>query len=478
MMKWHWALVAALVSTTGCDALREAFRADEEHAAVAASARLPAERLGQLLGAAPQVPVSPETARILANLWVDYMLVALASADGNALDDSATVAAAAWAPIRQRIVDSLHSRLLDDRVARIDSVFVDSVYQQGDLRFLEHILVAAGEDLAPDQRAAKRGTIDGLRRRIDAGASFAALAAEHSEDGSRERQGRLGLFDRGETVRPFEDAGWSLAPGEVSGVVETQFGYHLIRRPPLAEVREPFEQGVAQRLSERFDSIYLDSLGHAYDVRVSRGAPVQVRDALSRREELARSGRTLVRYRGGKLTVGEFVYWITGFPPRTRNELVGAPDSMVEIFLEQLVRSEILVDQAREAGIGLTPEAWTEIRNTYLSQLGFLRSTIGIEPNRLADSAATVAERRRLAQVKVEAYLRDLLADRRSLIEPPTYLAFALRERFGGAVRGEGLQTAYMRAQEVRATLPGQPPQATPSPTGGNPPPEPSQPGR
>jgi len=478
VVKWQWALVAALVSTTACDAVREAFRADEENAAVAASARLPAERLGHLLGAAPQVPVSPQTARVVANLWIDYMLVALASADGNALDDSATVAAAAWAPVRQRIVDSLHSQLLDDRVARIDSVFVDSVYRQGDLRFLEHILVAAGENLAPDQRTAKREAIDGLRRRIDAGASFAALAAEHSEDGSRERDGRLGLLDRGETVRPFEDAGWSLAPGEVSGVVETPFGYHLIRRPPLAEVRKPFEQGVAQRLSERFDSIYLDSLGRARDVRVTRGAAVLVRDALARREELANSRRTLVRYRGGKLTVGEFVYWITGFPPRTRNELVAAPDSTVEIFLEQLVRSEILVDEATEAGIALTRQDWEEIRTTYLSQLGFLRSTIGIEPSRLADSAATVAERRRLAQIKVEAYLRDLLADRKSLIEPPAYLAFALRERFGGQVRGEGLQTAYLRAEEVRATLPAQEAPAAPGQGRGTSSPDPSQPGR
>jgi len=462
--KWRWALVAALVGSIGCEGLREAFHADQEYAAVAASARLPAERLGQLLGTARQAPVSPQAARILANLWIDYTLVALASAEGDALDDSATIAAAAWAPVRQRIVDRLHNKLLEDRLARIDSSYVDSVYQQGDLRFLEHILVAAGEKLAPDQRAAKRQTIDGIRRRLDTGASFGALAAEHSEDGSSEHQGQLGLLARGETVRPFEDAGWSLAPGEVSGVVETAFGFHLIRRPPLDEVRSKFEQGVAQRISARFDSIYLDSLGQAHDVRVSRDAPVTVRDALSRPEELAHSRRTLARYQGGRFTVGAFVYWITGFPARTRSELVAAPDSAVNIFVEQLVRSEILVGEAAQRNIGLTAEDWSQIRNTYLSQVGFLRTTIGIEPSRLADSAATVEERKRLAQIKVEAYIRDLLADRKQLIEPPAYLAFTLRDRMGGRIRGEGLETAYLRAEEVRAALP---PQPSPSTQGG-----------
>lgn len=50
--------------------------------------------------------------------------------------------------------------------------------------------------------------------------------------------------------------------------------------------------------------------------------------------------------------------------------------------------------------------------------------------------------------------MRDLLTDRKTVIEPPAYLAFLLRDRLGGTVRGEGLQLAFQRAQEVRSALP------------------------
>jgi hypothetical protein len=476
--KVRWLLVVALSTTTGCDAVREAFSADEEYAAVAASARLPADRLGQMLGSARQAPVSPQAVRVLANLWIDYTLVAIASADGDSLADSATIAAAAWAPFRQRLVDEFHTRLLENRIADIDTAMVDSVYRQGDFRILDHILVLAGGDLAPDQRAEKRSAIEGLQRQIDDGAAFGALAAEHSEDASRDRNGRLGLLARGETVRPFEDVGWMLAPGEVSDVVETMAGYHLVRRPPLEDVRSEFEAGLARRVSAQFDSIYLDSLTEARNVRVARDAPTMVRDALSRFEELSDSRRTLARYQGGKLTVSDFVYWITGYPQRTRSELATSSDSVIEAFVGQITRSEILVGEAEQVGITLGPDDWQEIRRTYLSQIGFLRATIGIDPAALADSAASRDDRRRLAQVRVEAYLRDLLADRKSLIEPPAYLSFLLRDRLGGRVRGEGLQTAFERAQQVRAGLPPEPQPAAPGappglpPAGAGPPPQ------
>ena len=66
--------------------------------------------------------------------------------------------------------------------------------------------------------------------RLNAGEDFSKLAEEYSIDGSRRRGGDLGYFGRGAMVKEFENASFALKQGEVSGIVKTQFGYHIIKR--------------------------------------------------------------------------------------------------------------------------------------------------------------------------------------------------------------------------------------------------------
>lgn len=69
-----------------------------------------------------------------------------------------------------------------------------------------------------------------LHEQVAAGADFAALARAHSDCPSKAQGGSLGAFGRGQMVGPFEEAAFGLPVGGTSGVVETPFGYHLIRR--------------------------------------------------------------------------------------------------------------------------------------------------------------------------------------------------------------------------------------------------------
>ena len=74
------------------------------------------------------------------------------------------------------------------------------------------------------------GQIAGLKAEIDGGADFAALARTHSDCSSSDAGGDLGTFGRGMMVPEFEAAVYGIEIGEVSDVIETNFGYHLIHR--------------------------------------------------------------------------------------------------------------------------------------------------------------------------------------------------------------------------------------------------------
>lgn len=75
-----------------------------------------------------------------------------------------------------------------------------------------------------------RAAAEGVLARLAAGDAFAELARAGSDCPSRAQGGDLGVFGRGQMVKPFEDAAFGLAVGQVSGVVETDFGFHVIRR--------------------------------------------------------------------------------------------------------------------------------------------------------------------------------------------------------------------------------------------------------
>lgn len=114
-------------------------------------------------------------------------------------------------------------------------------------------------------KAAARRRIEEAYKELSAGADFEVLARRYSEDpGSREHGGDLGWFRRGRMVPAFENAVWAMRPGQVSGLVESPFGYHLIKLEKVrgAErqarhilIRPEITEADRERARQRADSI-------------------------------------------------------------------------------------------------------------------------------------------------------------------------------------------------------------------------------
>jgi peptidyl-prolyl cis-trans isomerase D len=104
-------------------------------------------------------------------------------------------------------------------------------YTQAEERQASHILIKADASEGADKRAAAKGQAEKVLTEVrQSPTQFAALAKKHSQDpGSAAQGGDLGFFGRSQMVKPFEDVAYAMKVGEISQVIETDFGYHIIK---------------------------------------------------------------------------------------------------------------------------------------------------------------------------------------------------------------------------------------------------------
>jgi peptidyl-prolyl cis-trans isomerase C len=153
------------------------------------------------------------------------------------------------------------SKLVEEAVAAkiaVKDADVQAFYKQNPKNFQEgekvhasHILITAPKDADAPTKAQARAKAEQVLKDVKAGKDFATLAKQNSQDpGSAANGGDLGFFQQGQMVGPFNDAAFSLKPGTVSDIVETDFGYHIIkvlekqpgRTVPIEEAKPKIQQ--------------------------------------------------------------------------------------------------------------------------------------------------------------------------------------------------------------------------------------------
>lgn len=175
-------------------------------------------------------------------------------------------------------VDLAVSKLMDAEVATLpgpSDADAKDFYGKNPDKFQEkeqvrasHILVRVDEkaDAAAKQKA--RAEIDGVLKQVKAGGDFAKLAQQHSQDGSAAQGGDLNYFDKDTMVPAFANVAFAMKPGQVSDVVTTQFGYHIIkvidhkagRTVPYEEAEGKIKEFLAGQKKQQHADAFIEGL--------------------------------------------------------------------------------------------------------------------------------------------------------------------------------------------------------------------------
>jgi parvulin-like peptidyl-prolyl isomerase len=199
----------------------------------------PQEALGQLIAEQLIGQAAEQAGQVVSASEVDAEFARLAEQSGGAEELIKQLADAGLTPddVKSDLRRQMNlKKVLDWKTAQIEipDASVAEVLQS-DPQSLErvkarHILIRSSEEDSEEEKTDAKTRIGAIADRLKAGEDFAEVAQQESEDpGSAVRGGDLGEFARGDMVPPFEEAAFSLEPGTISEIVQSQFGYHLIK---------------------------------------------------------------------------------------------------------------------------------------------------------------------------------------------------------------------------------------------------------
>nr|WP_309484782.1 peptidylprolyl isomerase [Thermosulfuriphilus ammonigenes] len=222
----------------------------------------------------------PELKKELVNRWVEISLLSL-EAEKEGLNEDPLIKARIQQARSAILAQELIRRQIIDKT-EINDAEARKYYQENKAQFSQperikarHILIAVEDPASADSKKAAREKAEKILARVRAGEDFAELAKKYSDDpGSREKGGDLGFFSRGQMIEPFEKAAFSLKVGEISGLVESPFGYHIIkveeRQPaqttPYEKVKEQVREKALEAKRESVLEAYLQQLRKKYPV--------------------------------------------------------------------------------------------------------------------------------------------------------------------------------------------------------------------
>ncbi len=441
--------VVAVAQVAGCNS--GALSAHADTVAKAGTQELTVKKLSELLGAS-KVPLRKDVVRVVADLWVNYQLLAKAGANGDSLNDPKLLDSALWAPIA-----NARARKFFEVVSKGWTLTAptdgEARYNSGEVLAASHVLLKAPDKGTPQQMAQLKVRADSMRRVLTP-ANFATLAPRFSQDpGSAQQGGSLGAFPKGMMVPAFEQALVAVKPGEISPVIQTQFGYHIIYRPVYASVTDQVAQLMQSRGAAAAESTYWSRLEAANAVAVKSDAPKMARDVVGKMDEFRTSNMVLGTTKNGNFTARQLVRWIDAYPPESglNSQIQNAPDTVIPTLIKNFIRNELFLKQADSAKVDLSEQEKSQIRAEFRTLIINSWTQLGVAPNQLTDSGKTPAARETIAVNRVNSFLENMLVRDGAFVPIARSMDLMLRMKYPGAkIVDAGVDRALEAAQKTR----------------------------
>ena len=447
-------ILAICASTlAACGKLGEAFTAHTDVVATAASQQLSSARLGELLGNAKmQIPINRDVALLLArDIWVPYQLLGAAAARGDSLADA-------------KAIDEAASAILDNaRLSRfMESVSASLPVQQGTeqayaagsagLYSARHILFMVPQGATPAAKDSILKLAKSVQARVT-DANFADMAKKYSGDNTKERGGDLGVFPLGMMVKPFGDALAKLKPGEISPLVTTQFGYHIVQRNTWDRAKTEYLAQASGRSKQVAESTYIVKLQATANIKLASGAAATVKEVAKDPISNRNSKTVIATYTGGELTAGHLAMTLLATPQsgRLMQQIQGAPDSLVGQYAINMAQRDVLLKKADSAKVAVNPQEIAELHRDFGAAVTQAWTALGIDPKSLADSGKSADDREKIAAARIEHFLDRVMAGEVQPVPIPSPLQIVLMNKFDAKVHSEGIDRALERATSLRA---------------------------
>ena len=394
------------------------------------------DRVAELLVLAQPFPLDSASAVALARHWQGAASLALRAAAGDSLSGPEALAAASWLDRREALLAADREARLGAEAALAPNA-VDSVFGEGALRLVAHVVRRVGPETSSAERVLQQRTADRILQSLVDGGSWSEAVAESEDPGSRAVGGLLGLVAKGELPTTLDLAAFRLQPGQISGVVQSRAGFHVVYRPRLEEVRGLFAERLRQRRLADADARADERDQAERKMRAASGAAEVVGRIAARPSDWLDSELSLAEWDGGALIAGDAARYLVFLPSGAQAELADAQeDARTELVLDLAVREMRWAD-ARERGLSLDPSAEEALAAAHADEVEYWTGALALDASDAPSRAALARHMEAVAARRGQ--LRSL---------SPLFEAW-LSSRADAQLRERGAMAALVKARQM-----------------------------